>query len=59
MATIKLPDSLIAEAKITAKAMCRSVPMQIEYWCKIGKLCEENPDLLQTVMEKDAQGEAS
>jgi len=45
MATVKLSDKLIADAKITAKAMNRSVPGQIEYWAKIGKICEENPDL--------------
>lgn len=45
MPSVKLSDSLIADAKNTAKAMCRSVPMQIEYWAKLGKICEEHPDL--------------
>jgi len=45
MANVKLSDKLIADAKITAKALNRSVPGQIEYWAKIGKIAEENPDL--------------
>ena len=28
-----------------AKALNRSIAGQIEYWAKIGKLAEENPDL--------------
>ncbi len=45
MANVKLSDRLIADAKITAQALHRSVPMQIEHWAQIGKICEENPDL--------------
>jgi hypothetical protein len=52
MPTIKLSDKLIDDAKITAKAMCRSVPMQIEYWAKLGKVCDENPNSsLQAIKE--------
>ncbi len=43
--TIKLPDDLMAEAKKYANVYSRSVPKQIEYWAKIGKIAEENPDL--------------
>jgi hypothetical protein len=45
MASVKLSDRLINDAKITAQALHRSVPMQIEHWAMIGKICEENPDL--------------
>jgi len=46
MATaIKLSDSLVEAAKPYASAMQRSVPKQIEYWARIGKAAEENPDL--------------
>lgn len=46
MATaIKLPDELIESARITGKAELRSPPKQIEYWARIGKIAEENPDL--------------
>jgi len=42
---IKLSDSLAKEAKLYAAVTHRSVPKQIEYWSRIGKLVEENPDL--------------
>ncbi|MDR9499474.1 MAG: hypothetical protein RI556_09890 [Hydrogenovibrio sp.] len=42
---IKLSDALAQEAKLYATATHRSVPKQIEYWSRIGKLAEENPDL--------------
>ena len=46
MATaIKLSDALVEAAKPYAAAMQRSVPKQIEYWARIGKAAEENPDL--------------
>ncbi|SJM89640.1 conserved hypothetical protein [Crenothrix polyspora] len=45
MATIKLSDDFINEAKATAIAMHRSVPKQIEHWARLGKIAEENPDL--------------
>lgn len=44
-ATIKLSDDLVSAAKRSAHACSRSVPKQIEYWSKIGKIAEENPDL--------------
>ena len=43
--TIKLPDELIAEARSYSHIYSRSVPKQIEYWYRIGKIAEENPDL--------------
>ena len=45
MTTINLPDELVAEAKKYANVYSRSTPKQIEYWAKIGKIAEENPDL--------------
>ncbi|NBV01046.1 MAG: hypothetical protein EBS31_06355 [Burkholderiaceae bacterium] len=45
MAFIKLSDILIEDAKPYAQAMHRSVSEQIEYWTRLGKLAEENPDL--------------
>ena len=45
MATIKLSDELISEARRHADAFSRSIPKQIEYWSRIGKIAEENPDL--------------
>jgi hypothetical protein len=43
--TIKLSDDLINEAKRYAALYSRSTPKQIEYWSRIGKIVEENPDL--------------
>lgn len=46
MATaVKLSESIISEAKIISKAFNRSVAGQIEYWAKIGRIAEENPDM--------------
>lgn len=43
--TIKLSDDLIAEARRYGNVYSRSAPKQIEYWSRIGKIAEENPDL--------------
>ena len=42
---INLSELLIEEAKPFAQAMHRSVAEQIEYWARLGKVAEENPDL--------------
>ena len=42
---LKLSDSLIELAKPHAAAKHRSVPKQIEYWARLGKLIEDNPEL--------------
>ena len=42
---VKLSESLVQQAKHYAHAQHRSVPKQIEYWSRIGKAAEENPDL--------------
>jgi hypothetical protein len=43
--TVKLSDELVNEAKRYAHVYARSVPKQIEYWSRIGKIAEENPDM--------------
>ena len=43
--TVKLSDGLIKEAQRFGAVYSRSVPKQIEYWSRIGKIAEENPDL--------------
>ncbi len=43
--SIKLSDELLQEAKTYASVYSRSIPKQIEYWSRIGKIAEENPDL--------------
>ena len=42
---VKLTESLVEQARRHAAIQHRSVPKQIEYWSKIGKIAEENPDL--------------
>lgn len=44
-ATIKLLNELINEARRYGEVYSRSVPKQIEYWSRIGKIAEKNPDL--------------
>lgn len=46
MATsIRLDDDFVSDVKVHAEAEMRSVPKQIEYWAKIGKIMSDNPDL--------------
>lgn len=42
---IRIHEDIYSEAKKVAKAECRSIPNQIEYWAKLGKCALENPDL--------------
>ncbi len=42
---IELSDQLFEEARLHASVSHRSVPKQIEYWARIGKIADENPDL--------------
>lgn len=42
---VKLSEALVDQARCHAQIQHRSVPKQIEYWSKIGKIAEENPDL--------------
>ena len=42
---VKLSDTLVEQARRHGQVQHRSVPKQIEYWSRIGKIAEENPDL--------------
>lgn len=42
---VKLSGRIVTAAQTISKVLNRSVPGQIEYWAKLGKLAEENPDL--------------
>ncbi len=42
---VKLSSKITTQAKIIAKAFNRSLAGQIEYWAKIGKIAEENPEM--------------
>ena len=43
---IRINEKIYNEAKLTARAECRSIPQQIEFWAKIGKCALDNPDFL-------------
>jgi hypothetical protein len=42
---IRIDEDLYEQAKQTAKAECRTVPLQVAYWAQIGKIALENPDM--------------
>lgn len=42
---VRVSDKLVREAKLFSVVNNRSITGQIEYWAKIGKCAEENPDL--------------
>lgn len=41
---IKLSEDLVNDATAQGKAQHRTPPKQIEYWARVGKLADENPD---------------
>jgi len=42
---IKIDRDIIDQAKIYGKADSRSATKQVEYWARIGKIAQDNPDL--------------
>jgi hypothetical protein len=42
---IKIDDQMVAAARIHGAALNRSATKQVEFWARIGKIAEENPDL--------------
>ncbi|MEE9169882.1 MAG: hypothetical protein V3U73_08940 [bacterium] len=42
---VRISNKLVDEAKMRSRVENRSITGQIEYWAKIGKMAEENPDL--------------
>lgn len=42
---IRIDENLYEEAKRSATAEYRTVPLQVAYWAKIGKTALDNPDL--------------
>jgi len=49
--TIKLSKSLINDAVTCGKTQNRSAAKQIEYWARIGKMADENPELPLTFLK--------
>ena len=50
--SVRLSDEIVSNAKIMASVMNRSSAGQIEYWAKIGKIAEENPDLPYSLIKQ-------
>jgi hypothetical protein len=42
---IRLSQSLVVQAREQAKVSRRSPAQQIEYWARLGKAAEDNPEL--------------
>lgn len=42
---IRIDEAIYNDAKKVARAECRSIPGQIEFWAKVGKCALDNPDL--------------
>ncbi len=42
---IRISDDLARNAKSRSNVEKRSLTSQVEYWAKIGKIAEDNPDL--------------
>jgi len=43
--TVQLSEEFWNDARRHATVNSRSIPDQIEYWSRIGRITEENPDL--------------
>lgn len=64
--TVRISDKLIQAAIKSSRVDHRSLTGQIEYWARIGKCAEENPDLTFSLirdiligLEELKQGEKS
>jgi Protein of unknown function (DUF3423). len=55
---LKISDELAANAAMYAKIESRSLAGQVEYWAKLGKIADENPDLLISLIKDILIGRA-
>ena len=53
---IRVSDNLARHAKARSLTENRSITGQIEYWAKIGKCIEENPDLTFSLIKEIITG---
>ncbi|MFO7613746.1 MAG: hypothetical protein R6W71_03805 [Bacteroidales bacterium] len=56
--TIRISDELILSAKRVSKAENRSLTGQIEYWAKIGRIAQANPDMTYHLIREILYGQA-
>ncbi|MBN9564871.1 MAG: hypothetical protein J0G29_02065 [Alphaproteobacteria bacterium] len=66
MSRVDLSKEIINEAQRYANINKRSLQEQIEYWYKVGKMSEENPDLsykyikeILLCLEEEKEGKAT
>jgi hypothetical protein len=56
---VQLSESLVREAKSASEGASRTLSEQIEYWARLGKASDENPDLpvpiLQDILASQAE----
>ena len=53
MATaIRVSDKLVSDARLMSKIEKRSLTGQIEFWARIGKIAEENPDMPYSLIKE-------
>jgi hypothetical protein len=53
MATaVRISEDLVKEAKKFSRVDHRSLAGQIEYWARLGKCAEENPDLTYALIKE-------
>lgn len=62
MGIVKISDELHEELRNTSQVMSRSINAQAEFWIKIGKLAEHNPnknfaELIQAELHKQVHSE--
>jgi hypothetical protein len=63
MGIVKISDELHEELRSVSQVMSRSINAQAEFWIKIGKLAESNPnknfaELIQAELLKQTHNEA-
>jgi hypothetical protein len=53
---VRLPPDVLEDARKNAELSCRTTPEQIEYWYRLGKLADENPDLPMAFIKGAMEG---
>ena len=51
-AVVRISDELARQAKSRSSVEQRSITAQVEYWARIGKIAEDNPDLPFTFIKE-------
>lgn len=58
MGIVKISEELHGEVRKTSAVMERSINAQAEFWLKIGRLAEQNPDLTyKEILEREMRSQ--